>query len=153
MRSAVPTLLGIRKPSYLSEGQNIEGNHAFCDMVRAEPKEAVHDVRQGTLENWTRLTPKAHSISAPDLVLANRENAVGPVSSSLTAALWRSDPPLSTVAHRSPIFPTHPRSAVSARSAYISRFFPLSRGTGFSSSSKPKLAFIGWKCLGSASRR
>src|SRR2546423_826957 len=40
----------------------------------------------------------------------------------------------------------------SARSANFSRFCFLSRTFSGSSSSRPKFAFIGWKCAGSASR-
>src|SRR6185437_9092328 len=43
--------------------------------------------------------------------------------------------------------------SASARSASWSFFFALSLGTLSSGSSRPKFAFIGWKCFGSASRR
>src|SRR5206468_4459683 len=46
----------------------------------------------------------------------------------------------------------HCLMSVSARSARSSRFFFLSRTLSGRSSTRPKFAFIGWKCLGSASR-
>src|SRR5205814_7590697 len=52
-----------------------------------------------------------------------------------------------------PIDPTNSRMLASARSANTSFFLNLSFGPFSSGSISPKFAFIGWKRLGSVSRR
>ena len=61
-----------------------------------------------------------------------------------------------TLAHAgtpTPSLPANASISASARSTRRSFFFCLSRTGGSSGSSSPKLAFIGWKWPGSASRR